>query len=80
MDLVNKAIVLSGHILQLIGIFIAFLATGIAFVYANLIKGGIAGKASFYNAIGFTVLAVNIFLIYAAAITGKLNLLDVTFF
>lgn len=71
---------ISGHILQLVGIFFAVLATCIAFFYAHLIQGGVAGRAALLNAIGFLLLAVNIFLIYAAAITGNLDLLNVTVF
>lgn len=69
-----------GHVLQMAGIFFAFLATGISFVYANLIKGGAAGRAATLNAVGFAILALDIFLIYAAAITGQLDLLNVTLF
>ena len=69
-----------GHVLQLAGIFFAFLATGLAFIVANLTKGSATGKAAFYMAIGFTLLALDIFGIYAGAITGKLDLLHVTFY
>jgi hypothetical protein len=69
-----------GHVFQLLGIFFAFLAAGIAFFYADRIKGGAAGKAAMFNAIGFTILALDIFLIYGAAITGNLDLLNVTVF
>ncbi len=69
-----------GHALQLGGIFLAFLAAGIAFFYADRIKGGAAGKAAMLNAIGFSILAIDIFLIYAGAITGQLDLLHITIF
>ncbi|MBW2966750.1 hypothetical protein KY342_06625 [Candidatus Woesearchaeota archaeon] len=72
--------IILGHTFQLAGIFMAFLAAGIAFFYANTIKGGAAGKAAILNAIGFSILAVDIFLIYAGAITGQLNLLYVTLY
>jgi hypothetical protein len=69
---------ISGHILQLAGIFFAFLAAGTSFYYAHIIKGGLAGKAAKLNAIGYLILAINIFLIYSSAITGQLDLLNVT--
>jgi len=72
--------IISGHVFQLTGIFLAFLAAGIAFFYAQTIKGGAAGKAAMLNAIGFSILAIDIFLIYAGAITGQLDLLNVTIF
>ena len=71
---------LLGHILQLTGIFFAFLATGLAFVIANIMRGGATGKASFYMAIGFAILALDIFGIYTGAITGKLDLLNITLY
>jgi hypothetical protein len=70
----------TGHIFQLAGIFFAFLAAGISFYYAFLIKGGLAGKAALLNSVGYLILAINIFLIYSSAITGNLDLLNVTFF
>jgi hypothetical protein len=72
--------VILGHIFQLAGIFFAFLAAGIAFFYAERIKGGIAGRAAMLNAVGFSILAVDIFLIYGAAITGQLDLLNITIY
>jgi hypothetical protein len=69
-----------GHIFQLIGIFLAFLLVGFSFYYAHIIKGGLAGKTAFLNAIGYLILAIDIFLIYSSSITGKLDLLNVTFF
>jgi hypothetical protein len=69
-----------GHIFQLAGIFFAFIAAGLSFFYASLIKGGLAGKAAFLNSIGFLILAIDIFLIYSSAITGNLDLLNVNIF
>jgi hypothetical protein len=69
-----------GHIFQLAGIFIAFIAVGLSFYYARLIKGGLAGKSAIFNAIGFLILAIDIFLIYSSAITGNLDLLNVNIF
>jgi len=74
------AIELLGHIFQLVGIFLAFLAAGLAFILAKIMSGGATGKAANYMALGFTVLALDIFGIYAGAITGKLDLLNVTFY
>jgi hypothetical protein len=70
---------LAGHVLILVGIFFAFLASGISFHYAKLIKGGAVGRASMLNSIGFLILAISIFLMYGMAITGNLNLLTVGF-
>jgi hypothetical protein len=69
-----------GHILQLAGIFLAFIAVAFSFYYASLIKGGLAGRVALLNAFGFLILAINIFLIYSSAITGNLDLLNVTIF
>ena len=74
------AIEILGHILQLAGIFFAFLATGLAFILAHITKGGATGKAEFYMALGFTILALDIFGIYAGAITGELDLLHATLY
>jgi hypothetical protein len=77
---VKMAYTILGHVLLLSGIFFAFLAAGIAFFYAETIKGGAAGKAAMLNAIGFSILAIDIFMIYGAAITGNLDLLNVTIY
>jgi hypothetical protein len=69
-----------GHILQLGGIFFAFIAAAFAFYYAKIITGGLAGKAAMLNAVGFFILALDIFLIYSLAITGNLDLLHVNIF
>jgi hypothetical protein len=68
-----------GHIFQLVGIFLAFIAVGLSFYYSSLIKGGLAGKAALLNSLGFLIIAINIFLVYSSAITGNLDLLNVTF-
>jgi len=74
------AIELLGHLFQLVGIFFAFLAAGLAFILAKIMSGGATGKTSLYMAIGFTILALDIFGIYTGAITGKLDLLHVTLY
>jgi hypothetical protein len=71
----NKMVLeIFGHIFQLIGIFFAFLAAIISFIYAQKIFGGLAGKASMLLAIGITIIALDIFVIYTGAITGQFEL------
>ncbi|HLC65189.1 MAG TPA: hypothetical protein VJI46_03640 [Candidatus Nanoarchaeia archaeon] len=69
-----------GHALQLAGIFLAFIAAGISFLFALQIKGGAMGKAAILSAIGFVVLAFDILMTYLGAITGQLDMIHITLF
>jgi hypothetical protein len=72
--------IILGHIFILAGMFLAFFAAGLAFYYAHLIKGGIAGKAALLNSFGYIFLAIMIFMGFSGAITGRFDLLNVTIF
>jgi hypothetical protein len=73
-------IVLLGHILQLVGILFALLAALLGFLILSALKGGRLARAAKYEASGLIILALNIFLLYGSAITGKLDLLNPTLF
>jgi hypothetical protein len=68
-------IILLGHILQLVGILFAFLAALFGFLLLSALRGGRLASAAKYEAIGLILLAVDIFVLYGAAITGNLDLL-----
>jgi hypothetical protein len=73
-------IILLGHILQLVGILFAFLAALFGFLLLSALKGGRLAQAAKYEAVGLVLLALNVFLLYGSAITGRLDLLNPTFF
>jgi len=66
-------IVLLGHILQLIGILFACLATMFAFLVYIILKKGRLARSAQYVMIGRILLAVNVFILYTGAITGTLD-------
>jgi len=71
---------LLGHALFLLSIFFAFLAMVLAVLLAEALTGGRISKAAIWEAAGLIFIAIGIFLTYTGAITGKLDLLDVTVF
>jgi predicted permease len=71
-------IILLGHILQLLGILFAFLASLFGFLLLSALRGGRLASAAKFDAIGLILLAVNIFILYGGAITGSLDLLNPT--
>jgi hypothetical protein len=73
-------IILLGHVLQLTGILFAFLASLFGFLLLSALKGGRLAIAAKYEAIGLIMLAINIFILYGSAITGRLDLLNPTIF
>jgi hypothetical protein len=72
--------VLLGHILQLVGILFAFLAALFGFLLLSALKGGRLAQAAKFEALGLVLLAINVFILYGTAITGKLDLLNPTIF
>lgn len=65
--------IIIGYILQLSGIFLAFLAVGLALFYSRIIKGGAVEHSAVINAIGLALLALDIFLIYSGVLTQQLT-------
>jgi hypothetical protein len=72
--------VLTGHILQLVGILFAFLAALFSFLLLSALRGGRLAQAAKFEALGLILLAMNIFVLYGSAITGNLDLLHPTIF
>jgi hypothetical protein len=66
---------LIGHVFQMLGLFFAFLCVAYTLFFANITRGGIFSKGANYLAIGIILLAVDVFAIYAAAVTGKLTMI-----
>ncbi|MEW5996770.1 MAG: hypothetical protein AB1657_04210 [Candidatus Micrarchaeota archaeon] len=69
---------LLGYALQLAGVFLAFLAAGLAFIIADMTKGGATARSTRMIAFGLMVLALGIFLTYAGTLTGAIDPLSPT--
>jgi hypothetical protein len=69
-------IIILGHVLQLVGISFAFLAALFGFLLLSALKGGRLARAAKYEALGLIALAINVFILYGSAITGRLDLLN----
>jgi len=69
-----------GHALFLVALMLTFLSAMLSIMLSEALRGGRISKAVTWEAIGLIVVAIGVFTTYAGAITGKLNLLDVTLF
>ena len=75
-------IIIIGHILQIVGILFAFVAVAVDIILLKMVKKEWSrlSRSALYEVVGITVLALNVFLLYGSAITGKLDLLHPTLF
>jgi hypothetical protein len=64
------------HALQLLAVFLAFFAAGIAFIIADLTRGGATAVSTRMIALGLVVLAISFFLTYAGVLGGMLGPLN----
>ncbi len=69
-----------GHVLFLLAIICTFFAASLALIMAEATKGSRISKAAKWEAVGLIFVAIGVFLSYAGAITGQLDLLRVTAF
>lgn len=72
--------VIFGHALFLVALMLTFLSAMMSIMLSEALRGGRISKAVTWEAVGLILVALGVFMTYVGAVTGKLNLLNVTIF